>query len=99
MRAISGSGLRSTATLGCALFANVDESVVYARFTKPQSQEWLCYPTRRILREANENPGGLSLTDFPMYERFNDGPQEFLSDDLHYLGPHLVQNLLDHGFD
>ena len=35
--------LCSTATLGCAGFAIVVDVVADRRFTKPHSQEWLCY--------------------------------------------------------
>jgi hypothetical protein len=38
-------GFSSSATLGCAIFAIVFESVAYLRPTNPHSQVWLCYPT------------------------------------------------------
>ena len=38
------------------------------------------------------------LLDFPVDQRLNDGPQEFLCNDVNYLRTHLVENALNDGF-
>src|SRR5579872_218192 len=54
LRWIGPGGLCSTATLGCAGFANTDNAQPAITPTKPHSQEWLCYLCLRHWRPDSE---------------------------------------------